>query len=595
MAKFYSFAGSQINIPGSYIRRLFPQDQGAGGKTGKVVIMGEAANGGIPYDAFSKVDDIINVIDGGQAQALNVFGGGDLYYGTEFFLTPTKDARFATPSQALCVVVNQMAQAKYSILNSAATIIDLAFTKFGTDGNQAAIKISAGTTGKLVQLLYKGVQVLNSDNVTLPMFTIQYVGAGSACAMTINATTLSTTATGGATGDNLSITLAQYSDLASVINYIASNPSFTCTLNGSSDELPSILDAVTAVDIKTAAVTCNADVEAIIRTINASDGFEAKLHASAARLVPTNMTAYGFLTGGSVTPATTSDWTAALAKLENYELDNIVAMSGSTTIQNLVQAHVEAMNAVTIGKYRQAGFGAGSTAATKALRIAQMKSLNSAYCEYCVSSFKRFDYVNNVVPATDFSPYYMYAMIAGFRYANPVGMDIVFKYLNMLSTPEISVTDQKDYAAAGATVVQNKYNAVDGSQNFEIIINNTTYQGSQVTRTNPACVYAINVLSRDFNAQVKEKIRGLTTVANSLVITTIQNWITTVLFPRYRDDYKWITDSVDQNTGEKISAFSNVSFTDVGEVFQTVATLCMSVTPRFALNTLTFITPGQSV
>ena len=86
---------------------------------------------------------------------------------------------------------------------------------------------------------------------------------------------------------------------------------------------------------------------------------------------------------------------------------------------------------IKIKKYRQAGAGAGSTTTTKASRIAQMKAMNSAYMEYCVSSFERYDYVNKEVPEDDFEPYYAGAMIAGLRYANNVGMDVVFKSVNI--------------------------------------------------------------------------------------------------------------------------------------------------------------------
>jgi hypothetical protein len=248
------------------------------------------------------------------------------------------------------------------------------------------------------------------------------------------------------------------------------------------------------------------------------------------------------------------------------------------------------MNAVKTKRYRQAGFGAGSTTATKATRIAEMKALGSAYIEYCVSPFKRYDYVNKITPSADFYPYYLYAMVAGLRYANEVGMDIIFKSLNVLSTPEIEKLDQEAYAAAGATLIQKTVNVNNISQ-FEIKVNNSTYQGSQVTRTNPSVVYEINVLTKDFEEQVTEQIRGLTTVANSVIIAKIQNWILTYLFPYYRDSKKWITDSVD---GEQ-KAFANVSFTQNGEQFITRATLTMSVTPRFAFNFFTFIVPGQSV
>jgi hypothetical protein len=588
MGRYYDFAGQKIILPGAYTKRSFPSDEGAGAVTGEVIIMGEASKGGIPYNAYDNVEDVINIVEG-QAQALNVFGGGDLYYGAEFYLTPTKDDRFNKPSQAKCIVVNQMTQAETELDASAAAIIDVAWNKFGVDGNTAAIRSSSGsTTGKKIEVIYKGEKLIDQDNVNLPLMDIIYTGIGTPAVMTITATKLTTACT-GATADNLDITLADYADLGSLINYINTQPNYTCTLTGQSDEKTTVFDAVVSQNILVS-YSCVGIVEAIIRTLNASEAMTAVLHAAAARTVITDMSEYQYLTGGTVSSATTSDWLAALVKLEEYDLNCIVAMTGSHTLHLLVQDHCDRMNAVKTKRYRQAGFGAGSGAVTKAVRIAEMKALGSAYIEYCVSPFKRYDYVNNEVPALDFYPYYLYAMIAGLRYANNVGMDIVFKYLNVLSTPEIEKLDQEAYAAAGATLIQKTVNVNNISQ-FEIKVNNTTYQGSQVTRTNPSVVYEINVLTKDFEEQVLEQIRGLDTVANSVIIAKIQNWILTYLFPYYRDTKKWITDSVDG----KQKAFANVVFTQNGEQFVTTAVLTMSVTPRFAFNFFTFIVPGQLV
>ena len=588
MARYYDFAGQKIIIPGAYSKRLFPEDQGAGAVAGRVLIMGEATKGGIPYNAYDDVDDIINVAEG-QAQALNIFGGGPVYYGAEFFLTPTKDERFNKPSEAWCIVVNQMTQATTKLKAVLVDTIDLSWDKFGTDANTAAVKVSSGSnTGKKVEVIYKGAELLNKDDVTLNLMNITYTGAGTPATMTIDATTLTTACTGAPT-DDLSITLADYADMGSLINYINNQANYTCTLTGTSDEKTSVFDAVTIQSILTE-YSCVGIVEAIIRILNGTEAMTATLTTSAPRAVITDLSEFQYFTGGTVLAATTADWTAALVKLEDYELNNIVGMTGSETIHALIEDHVSRMNAVKKKKYRQAGFGAGSATNTKALRIAEMKSLNSAYIEYCVSPFKRFDYVNNEVPSVNFDPFYLYPMVAGLRYANNVGMDVVFKYLNIISTPEIkAIPDQEDYAAAGATIVQKTVN-VNNITQFETKVNNTTFQGSQVTRTNPAVVYEINVLTRDLENQITEQIRGLGEVVNSVIITKIQSWLTTFLFPKYRDDFKWITDGPD---GQK--AFSNVSFTQVGEEFSVSATLTMSVTPRFVFNLLTFIVPGQNV
>ena len=587
MAQYYDFAGQKIILPGAYTKRIFPADQGVGAVTGLALILGEASKGGIPYNAFTDVEDVVNVIDGGQPQALEVFGGGTLYYGAEFFLTPTKDARFNTPSQANCIVVNQMTKASTELDASAVAIIDVSSIKYGTDGNTMAVKVSSGSnTGKLIQMVYKGSEVVKQDDVNLSLMSLRYTGAAVTATVTITGTKL-TTSCAATPADDLDITLADFSDLGSLINYINTQANYTCLLTGLSDEFANVFDAVTAQDIKSAAYECVGMVEAIIRYLNSTGYVLAVLHAAAARTVIDNMSEYQYLTGGTVSAATTADWTAALLKLEEYNLNNIVAVSGSETIHALVNDHVTRMNDVKTKMYRQAGFGSGSAVNTKALRIAEMKSLNSAYVEYCVSQFDRYDFINKEV--NTFDPFYLYPLVAGLRYANNVGMDVVFKYLNVLATPKIARKDQEDYAAAGATLIQKTTN-VNNINNFEIKVNNSTYQGSQVTRTNPSVVYEINVLTKDYEEQVTEKLRALDTVANSVVIATIQNWITTFLFPKYRDDYKWITNGPDDQ-----KAFDNVSFTQVGEQFITTATLTMSVTPRFAFNFLTFIVPGQKI
>jgi hypothetical protein len=586
MAQYYDFSGQKIILPGGYTKRIFPVDQGAGAVTGLALILGEATKGGIPYDAHDDAEDVINVVES-QSQALDVFGGGPIYYGAEFFLTPHKDARFSTPSQANCIIVNQMTQASTEIDASAVPIIDVLAKKWGTDGNTMAVKVSSGSnTGKLIQVLSKGQEIAKQDDTTLNLMSLRYTGLAAAATVSITATKLTTSCL-ATPADDLDITLADYSDIGSLINYINTQPNYTCLLTGLSDELPNVFDAVTAQSIKAAAYSCVGIVEAIIRYLNSTEAVEASLHASAVRSVPTNMAEYQYLTGGTVSAATNSDWTAALEKLEKYDLNALVIMSGSETIHSLVNDHITRMNDIKEKMYRQAGFGSGAAVNTKTLRIAEMKSLNSPYIEYCVSQFQRYDFVNKALAT--FDPYYLYALIAGLRYSNSVGMDVVFKYLNVLSTPEIKKRDQEDYAAAGATLIQKTTN-VNSINNFEIKVNNTTYQGSQVTRTNPAVVYEINALTKDYEEWLIEQIRALDMVANSIVISTIQNRIITDRFPKYRDDYRWITDGPD---GQK--AFDNVIFTQVGEQFTTTATLTMSVTPRYAFNFLTFVVPGQKI
>ena len=207
--------------------------------------------------------------------------------------------------------------------------------------------------------------------------SVRYIGTAVTATMTITATKL-TTSCAALPADDLDITLADFDDLGSLINYINNQENYICLLEGQSDEKTNVFDAVTAQDI-TSAYSCVGIVEAIIRLINSTGVVTAVLHTAAARIAPDNLSEFQYFTGGTVSAATTADWTAALVKLEKYNLNCIVAMSGSETIHSLVNDHCERMNDIKQKMYRQAGFGAGSTVNTKALRIAEMKSLNSAY------------------------------------------------------------------------------------------------------------------------------------------------------------------------------------------------------------------------
>lgn len=61
-----------------------------------------------------------------------------------------------------------------------------------------------------------------------------------------------------------------------------------------------------------------------------------------------------------------------------------------------------------------------------------------------------------------------------------------------------------------------------------------------------------------------------------------------------RDVKRYITDYTD-DTGAVQKAFDNIRFSQEGEVFKLEGVFTMSVTPRFAFNFMTFITPGQNV
>lgn len=71
----------------------------------------------------------------------------------------------------------------------------------------------------------------HQDYTTPNLITIQYVGAGSACTMTIASNVLTTTVTGGPGGEDLNIDLtnASYDTISELVAYIDGLAAYTCT------------------------------------------------------------------------------------------------------------------------------------------------------------------------------------------------------------------------------------------------------------------------------------------------------------------------------------------------------------------------------
>lgn len=192
------FAGISTNIPGVYTDQQFPPSLGAvTPATNVVAILGEA-QGGVPYNVSGKTDaEKINVISS-VGEAVNTLIGGNGFYMTEFYLSPTRERELNTPATAWFIRVNPATAATATLQDGSSNdIIDLTTKVYGAVANQVARKIEAGTNkGHKVTIKYRGETVVTQDDVHYDYFDIQYTGGGSAATMTIDGTQLTTTVTG---------------------------------------------------------------------------------------------------------------------------------------------------------------------------------------------------------------------------------------------------------------------------------------------------------------------------------------------------------------------------------------------------------------
>jgi Phage tail sheath protein subtilisin-like domain len=231
---------------------------------------------------FARVDDtgLIPTPTGGTRAVAVVGHGHGLQPKTPVLLMNDLDARALIRSGELLdgvllafkggasmvygVRVDPATQASKDLLDSlGGTAITIKAKNWGIDDNQISIKIEDGSiAGKKVTVRI-GIDRYTRDNLFRTAFTLlytpyakeafqlQYTGSGSAATMTITSSHLTTTCT-GASGDNLNLTLASYSDITSLLAAIesAAPGKYTHTATHSGDN-PLALVAVSAVDIKT--------------------------------------------------------------------------------------------------------------------------------------------------------------------------------------------------------------------------------------------------------------------------------------------------------------------------------------------------------
>lgn len=553
------FEGISTNIPGVYTKSEFPPNSGgAGAVTNVVAIIGQSL-AGIPYNATDKDDpEKVNVISS-SAQAFDVLRGGNGYYMSEFFLTPTKDPSLNTPSQVLFFRVDPATQASKTIQDGSSNdIIDLVSTRYGTIGNQVSRKVEAATTlGHKVTIKFQGNIIAEEDDVGFEYLAIQYVGAGTAAAMTINATSLAVTVTGAPT-DDLSLTFIDYPTLGELVAFISEQPNYTCTLIGSSNAKTTTFDAVTAQDIKTAEYTAVAHVEALIQFFNnnSQGEIEASLHAAAVRTDVANDSNFVYLASGANGSVTSTDWANTLELMKKFRINHILAATGDPAIQAMVDAHVVEMSKIENKRNRSAGSGsaAGNNITTK---ISEAKALNSARFEYHFTPFSRYDAINDNA-VTEFAPFFGAALTAGIRFGNDVTISSTFKLINVLKLGEsYSDPQAKQIIGSGGTLFDSE------ERGFVVKHNVTTFQGSNLILNLPSMLRTADAITLDSQAVITQRIADLKKAPNALVIETLKNFLITNLLPKYRDEIGWLTD--DPINGEP--AFKDVEFALYGDRF----------------------------
>lgn len=460
MASRFSFAGKTISAPGV------------------LAVVNADALTPVPASVVNTVV-CVGTGEGGKPKTLEWFStpsdmaartrGGDLFDVIPFVWAPSPDR--IGPQRVGIVRVNPAVQATTTLKNSATDIITVTAANYGLRDNGISVKVEAGTNANSKKLtVADGVNTYVKDNITRPLFTLTY--AGTTMAVTVNATQVATTVTGGS-GASQTATFAAYPTVKRMVDFFAAQTGYTCVIDPSVNPDMLIADAMDYLSAVSAlSQTLYANNMAIVDWLNsgAQPLVTATKIASVGLLVDNQGPKY--LTSGSEGSTTNTDWQTALAALDLEDIGFIAYLSSNATQQGYLLTHVTTIGAD--GKRpRRAATGTPTGQASGDLGAAVADTFNSPLVQ--LASQGVYIYKNGV--RTLLPPYFVGAMIAGLDAGVPIGEAITFKAVNLsgMELEWLPSDAQKNTAVDSGVVLIER---IPGRGGFRIVRGISTWQST---------------------------------------------------------------------------------------------------------------------
>lgn len=422
---------TQHLIPGVYARIDFAPSVAGNASVNNGVIIGNATGGqpGVLYVFTSYAQAKATLKSGPLLDALwNAFNPGDNY----------------SPQYVGAVRVNSATQAQL-VLGS----LTIKSFDYGLATNRIQVSVSNGTNvGKLIQAQQDG-NIFKQDNVTLPAFSVQYIGTGTGCTLAISGGQMTVAAAGDAT-NSFSLDLVNtYKTIADVAAFFASKTAaFTfAVIGGASVELANNLDTISATDIKTTSVTFHADLLAQMRAFQSFVLFGVNSVTITGTNTPlVNTSGWVNLAGGTEGTYTATDFSNVLNYLLTQNVQFLGTSSEDAGIHNLILAHCVQANSVN-GKAERQFIVGGAAGETVTQAVARAGALNSAYGALCYPGFNAYDDSGNL---RLWSPAYYAAKEIGRQSAMAINMPATRKQVAILGWEwNLQITDQETCISGG--------------------------------------------------------------------------------------------------------------------------------------------------
>ncbi len=552
---------------------------------------------------------IVGSADGGKPAELATFReaqgvkdhfrSGDLVEAAQMLADPGNDFRIpAGASSIVCYKTNASTQAV--LVHDT----DYTFTSidYGLHTNSVQIEItSTGGDARVVQVTALDTQgnIITETSpefggVDYGKFAIQYIGAGSAATMTISATQLTTTVTGGGGGDDLAITFANYASLEEILFFINGLAGYTATalITNSASFDPTNLDALAAVDIRTASLTVyshNFDLADWLNT-NSSLTTAAVTKGVVGPKAVLSLTALAGAVAGAISNTNFTNGFTALGTLRVNQVVPLASADGTgtdtSTILSIIAglaSHCRLLSS-TSGKSEREGWA--SLAGTKTELIAQANISNTEHITLSGQKLTRQSAVtSNLVVFDEWS---FATVCAGMRAGAPLGEPLTHKNINAVAVTQDASWENNETADVVDLLLNGVMSVAEiPGEGFRIEKGITTYTKSDNDAfTEESIVQGWKNISYEWRTSLERQYTGRPGDPNTVL--TVKPASIAIL-GALRDEGQ-ISDSIID--GETVDGFRNISVSLSGDVLSVGGTISPTPGINFILNTMVIV-PAQ--
>lgn len=349
----------------------------------------------------------------------------------------------------------------YASHDGSALVDALKFTSldYGAHTNKLSGRVYDSGTGKIVTFTFEdGLRKTVETSPALGAnaeLTVAYAGVSATALLTVSATQLTITLSGGSGGTHvqtdgsadLVAPFATYATLQELVNYINQQTGYTAVAITTNPFtfLGANLDYVTSASCKTTALALYAKLYRIVSWVGTNSSLVSAERVTNGPAAPSSMAASRTFTGGTLGTSTAQSWIDAFDVLKALRVNAVVPCAsediGSATIAAIIplaELHAADMSSTSGKSERQAYAGIKGT---KAAALALAGALNSPHICLCAQQPTLIDCTGNLLVAQEWA---MAVLAAGMRAGAELGEPLTYKYIRAYGLTQNAGWNPKD-------------------------------------------------------------------------------------------------------------------------------------------------------